>query len=179
MGLPSLKSDQSIPILPVRRFWWRSSRTMITWLATKWLNHCCPILSRRQQDLDYKSKHCQHIPMQSIRSISDYRSHPAFRCLTWKSEKCWHPPATDVKCIFTNHLVRSLTAICCRRCSRGSKKSLFAPRRTLSVRRPTLVSSTFTKSSTTSRNSSTSTTRSAWEAGSLPQLLPAVPFLPY
>ena len=106
MGLPSLKSNQSIPILPVRRFWWRSW-TMITWLANKWLNHCCPILSRRQQELDYKSKHCQHIPMQSIRSISDYRSHPAFRCLTWKSEKCWQPPATDVKCIFSNHLVKS------------------------------------------------------------------------
>ena len=67
-----------------------------------------PILSRRQQELDYKSKHCQqNIPMQSIRSISDYRSHPAFRCLTWKSEKCWQPPATDVKCIFSNHLVKS------------------------------------------------------------------------
>ena len=29
------------------------------------------------------------IPMQSICSISHYRSHGAFRPLTWKSENCW------------------------------------------------------------------------------------------
>ena len=85
-------------------------------------------------------------------------------------------PATNLECTFP---IIHFTHFICRRCSSRSRRSSFGPRRILAARRPTPVSSTFTKSSATSRNSSTTTTRSGWGDGSLPQLPPAVPFLPY
>ena len=90
-------------------------------------------------------------------------------------------PTTDVECIFFHHLLLSAfhSPPFSRRCSSRSERSSFGQRRILSVRRRTPISSTFTKSSTTSRNLSTITTRSDWGNGSLPQLPPAVPFLPY
>ena len=91
-------------------------------------------------------------------------------------------PTTNVECTFSaiwSCLPFISPLFISRRCSSRSRRSSFGPRRILGVRRPTPVSSTFTRSWATSRSWSTTTTRSDWGDGSLPQLPPAVPFLPY